>query len=223
MSRLAVRGQYGAGEIAGERVPAYRDEPGVEPGSAAETYAALKLQVDNWRWQDVPFYLRTGKRLPLKASEAVIQFHPAPHLPFPPAAVERWEPNRLILRIQPEEGILLRFQAKRPGPRMRLDPVDMLFTYRGAFRTQPPEAYETLLLDVMWGDATLFMRSDQVELAWALLMPVLQAWGAARAACPPYAAGTWGPAAADALLQRDGRRWLLPTIAEAAPDAPPGR
>jgi glucose-6-phosphate 1-dehydrogenase len=214
VAEIAVRGQYGAGEVAGERVPAYRDEPGVARGSPTETYAAVRLQVDNWRWQGVPFYLRTGKRLPIKASEVVIQFLPAPHLPFPSSAVERWEANRLILRIQPEEGILLRFQAKRPGPLMRLDPVDMLFSYQQAFRAQPPEAYETLLLDTMWGDGTLFMRGDQVEAAWSVVMPILERWEAEPPSdFPNYAAGTWGPVAAQGLLERDGRGWMIPTVA----------
>jgi len=211
----AVRGQYGPGDVDGAHVPGYRQEPGVAPASTTETFAALRLFVDNWRWQDVPFYLRTGKRLPVMTSEVTIQFLPAPHLPFPPETVERWNANRLIIRIQPEEGILLRFQAKKPGPIMRLDPVDMLFSYARAFKTASPEAYETLLLDVMWGDATLFMRSDQVEAAWSVVMPVLDAWQAeAPADFPNYAAGSWGPEAADALIGRDGRRWMLPTVAE---------
>ena len=213
--RVAVRGQYGAGEIQGEPVPAYGAEPDVAPTSSTETFAALRLFVDNWRWQDVPFYLRTGKRLPVKATEASIEFRPAPHQAFPAAAVDHWQPNRLILRIQPEEGILTRFQAKRPGPVMHLEAVDMLFTYQQAFRAPTPEAYETLLLDVMRGDATLFMRDDQVEAAWSVVAPILDAWQATSPHnVPNYAAGTWGPEAADALLARDGRTWRLPTILE---------
>ncbi len=215
VSAVAVRGQYGAGAIGTERVPAYREEPSVPADSATETFAALRLQVDNWRWQDIPFYVRTGKRLPAKASEVTIQFLPAPHLPFPPGTVEHWQPNRLIIRIQPEEGIVLRFQAKKPGPVMHLDPVDMVFSYAQAFGAEASEAYETLLLDVILGDATLFMRSDQVEAAWTVVMPVLDAWQAeAPGDFPNYAAGSWGPPAADALLARDGRRWMLPTVLE---------
>ncbi len=219
VARVAVRGQYRAGEVDGQRVPAYRSEPGVAKDSTAETFAAVQLFVDNWRWQDVPFYLRTGKRLPAKVSEISVQFRPVPHQAFPPKAVEHWQPNRLIVRIQPEEGILLRFQAKRPGPIMHLDPVDMLFSYGRTFRAPAPEAYETLLLDVMRGDATLFMRDDQVEAAWEVVMPILDAWRDALAPeFPNYPAGSWGPQAADALLARDGRRWLLPTALERPAD-----
>jgi glucose-6-phosphate 1-dehydrogenase len=220
VAQVAVRGQYGSGEIDGQPVPAYRSEPGVATDSATETFAAVQLFVDNWRWQDVPFYVRTGKRLPAKVSEISIQFRPVPHQAFPPKAVEYWQPNRLIVRIQPDEGILLRFQAKYPGPIMRLDSVDMLFAYGQTFRASSPDAYETLLWDVMRGDATLFMRDDQVEAAWEIVMPILEAWqGIPASEFPNYAAGSWGPAAADALLARDGRRWMLPTVLEAKRDA----
>src|SRR5262249_21170191 len=161
----AVRGQYGPGWFEGASVPGYRKEPDVATSSTTETYAAVKLWVDNWRWQDIPFYLRTGKRLAGRVSEAVIHFRPVPHRSFPPSATEHWQPNRLVLRIQPDEGILLLFQAKQPGLSLRLQPVDMRFTYREAFNTEGPEAYETLLLDFMRGDATLFMRPHQVETA----------------------------------------------------------
>lgn len=210
--QFAVRGQYGAGEMDGKPVPAYREEPDVSPVSATETYAALKLFVDNWRWQDVPFYLRTGKRLPSRVSEAFIEFRPVPHRSFPADAAKEWAPNRLSIRIQPNEGILLRIQAKQPGQVMRLRPIEMHFTYQEAFAEQAPEAYETLLLDTMLGDATLFMRADQVEAAWAAVTPLLEFWGAIRPAdFPNYAAGAWGPEAADKLLARDGNRWLEPT------------
>jgi glucose-6-phosphate 1-dehydrogenase len=219
-AHVAVRAQYGSGEIDGQPVPAYRSESGVAKDSATETFAAVQLFVDNWRWQDVPFYLRTGKRLPAKVSEISIQFRPVPHQAFPPQAVVHWQPNRLIVRIQPEEGILLRFQAKNPGPILHLDPVDMLFAYGQTFRTSSPDAYETLLWDVMRGDATLFMRDDQVEAAWEIVMPILEAWqGTPAPEFPNYAAGSWGPHAADALLARDGRRWMLPTVLEAKSDA----
>jgi glucose-6-phosphate 1-dehydrogenase len=216
VAHVAVRGQYGNGESDGQRVPAYRSEPGVAKDSSTETFAAVQLFLDNWRWQGVPCYLRTGKRLPAKVSEISIQFRPVPHQAFPPRAVEHWQPNRLIVRIQPDEGILVRFQAKYPGPIMRLDPVDMLFSYGQTFRASSPDAYETLLWDVMRGDATLFMRDDQVEAAWEVVTPILDAWqGIPAAEFPNYAAGSWGPSAADALLARDGRRWMLPTVLEA--------
>jgi glucose-6-phosphate 1-dehydrogenase len=206
---FAVRGQYGAGWLEGERVAGYRDEPGVNPESSTETFAALKLFVDNWRWQDVPFYLRTGKRLPTKVSEALIQFRPVPHQSFPSSAVLGWRANRLLIRIQPEESIMLRFQAKQPGPTMRLDPVEMRFCYSEAFKATPPEAYETLLLDVILGDATLFMRADQVEAAWSVVMPVLEAWEAvAGVDMPNYQGGSCGPEAAEALIAQDGRSWM---------------
>jgi len=216
VGEVAVRGQYGPGVTAAGPVPGYREEPDVAPDSTTETFAAVKFFVDNWRWEHIPFYLRTGKRLPAKASEISIQFHPAPHQMFPPSAMEHWQPNRLAIRVQPSEGILLRFQAKHPGPIMHLDPVDMLFSYAGAFRVPSlPEAYETLLLDVIRGDATLFMRDDQVDAAWSVVMPILDAWTAERPTdFPNYAAGTWGPEAADQLLARDGRRWMLPTTLE---------
>jgi glucose-6-phosphate 1-dehydrogenase len=209
---FAVRGQYDAGWIDGTWVPAYRSEPGVAPDSQTETFAALKLFIDNWRWQDIPFYLRTGKRLPARVSEVVIQLRPAPHQLFPPSAVGDWQPNRLAINIQPVEGILIRFQAKQPGLRLRLGPEDMIFTYKQAFETPSPDAYETLLLDVIRGDATQFMRSDQVELAWSVVMPILEAWAATPADFPNYGAGTWGPEAAEMLLARDARRWLLPSF-----------
>ena len=219
---FAVRGQYGRGWVEGERAAAYREEPGVSADSLTETFAAVKLFVDNWRWQDVPFYLRTGKRLPARSSEAVIQFRPVPHRSFPGSAAIDWQANRLVMRIQPREGISLRFQAKHPGPELRLSPVDMSFGYQEAFNASPPEAYETLLLDVMRGDATLFMRADQVESAWAVVTPFLEAWTAAEPVdMPTYAAGTWGPEAAVSLIARDGRNWLQPSASDDPPEAQP--
>ncbi|HEV2439959.1 MAG TPA: glucose-6-phosphate dehydrogenase [bacterium] len=214
VAAAAVRGQYGPGTIDGAPAPGYREEAGIAPNSTTETFAALRLFVDNWRWQGVPFYLRTGKRLPLKATEVVIQFQPAPHLPFPPATVAHRRPNQLFVRIQPKEGVLLRFQAKRPGPIMHLDTADMEFDYCRAFGGEPPEAYETLLLDVMWGDATLFMRADQIDASWSVVQPVLDAWRSAAGGVPVYPAGTWGPEVAGALPRRDGRAWQFPGIAE---------
>jgi glucose-6-phosphate 1-dehydrogenase len=210
--QFAVRGQYGAGWSQGEHMPAYRDAPDVAPHSATETFAAVKFSVDNWRWQDVPFYLRTGKCLPVRASEVCIQFRPVPHQSFPPGTIGQWLPNRLIIHIQPDEGILLRFLAKQPGPEMHLSPVDMHFGYRDAFQAASPEAYETLLLDVIRGDATLFMRADQAEVAWSAVMPILESWcSTSPQDFPDYAAGTWGPEAAEVLIAQDGRSWLQPT------------
>ncbi len=209
--QCAVRGQYGMGWIQGQRVQEYRREPGVSVGSFTETFAALKLFVDNWRWQDVPFYLRTGKRLPFKSSEVVIVFRPVPHRSFPASAVPEWKPNELLIRIQPREGILLSFQAKQPGPTMSLGSVNMNFNYKDTFKAEPPEAYETLLWDILRGDATQFMRADQVEAAWSIVTPILQVWEAvAPVDFPNYYAGSWGPEAASILLARDGRSWVLP-------------
>jgi len=209
LPRVVVRGQYGPGTIDGQRVPGYREEQGVDPRSATETFAALKLYVDNWRWQDVPFYLRTGKHLPGQASEIVIQFRPVPHMAFPPEVIGEIEPNRLYLQIQPEQGIVEAFQAKYPGPTMRLATVETRFSY-SEFNEPAPEAYETLLLDVMRGDATLFMRGDQVEEAWKIVMPILDYWVQQGSSIGTYPAGTWGPEAASQLIARDGRLWVEP-------------
>lgn len=218
VQEFAARGQYGAGWIEGKRVPAYREEEGVDPQSNTETFAALKLFIDNWRWQGVPFYLRTGKRLPARASEVSIIFRPAPHQPFPRSASLNWKFNRLAVRIQPEEGIVLRFLAKEPGQLYRLRPAEMRFTYRESFGPlQIPEAYETLLLDVIHGDPTLFMRADQVEAAWEVVMPVLEVWSEVPPPdFPNYPAGGWGPEEAETLIARDGRSWLTPTVLEEA-------
>jgi glucose-6-phosphate 1-dehydrogenase len=211
----AVRGQYGAGWIRGNRVEAYRDEPDVADDSQRETFTAVKFFVDNWRWQDVPFYLRTGKRMPRKVSEVIIQFKPVPHQSFPNSAVVDWQPNRLLIRIQPQEGILLRFQVKQPGPNMRMSTQEMRFCYQEAFDRLPPEAYETLLLDIFQGDATLFMRADQVEAAWKIVMPILEAWESTPPVnFPNYEAGTWGPEAAEGLIAKDGRSWLSSRFSE---------
>ena len=201
----------------GDRVSAYRDEPHVDPDSNTETFAALQLFVDNWRWQGVPFYLRTGKRMPSRVSEVSIHFRPVPHQAFPNSAISEMQPNALVIQIQPNEGIRLSFQAKRPGLRMHLSPVDMRFTYREAFDESPPSAYEALLLDVMEGDATQFMRADQIELAWSIITPVLDAWAHTEPMdFPNYQAGTWGTQAATVLIAQDGRSWMTP--AEARPD-----
>jgi glucose-6-phosphate 1-dehydrogenase len=208
IEQFAVRGQYGRGKLHGKSVRAYRQEDDVSPHSTTETFAALKLFVDNWRWQGVPFYLRTGKRLPRQLSEVIIQFRTVPHRSFPAESSRDWHPSRLVLSIQPEEGIVMSFQAKYPGPKMLLRPVEMRFTYQEGFAIPTPDAYETLLWDVMNNDATLFMRADQIEAAWQVLMPVLEAWAdSTPRGFPNYAAGTWGPKAADDLLARAGHAW----------------
>lgn len=220
LSRWAVRGQYGPGWVEGEQVLGYRQESRVNPNSSTETFAAMKLMLDNWRWQDVPFYLRTGKRMPTRASQISIEFRPIPHLAFPPSAVDHWRPNRLMLNIQPKEGIVLRLQAKQPGTSMRLREVDMDFYYADSFSVDPPEAYETLLYDVICGDGTLFMRADQTLQAWRIVQPILEAWESVPSAdFPNYPAGTWGPEAAEALIARDGRAWHpLPVDTERKPE-----
>ncbi len=217
--RYAVRGQYGPGWIEGQHVAGYRIEENVNEDSHTETYAAIKFFVDNWRWQGVPFYLRTGKRLAARISEISIQFRPVPHKTFPPQAQMDWRPNRLLLAIQPEEGIFLRFEVKQPGPTFHLSPVMMQFFYRDAFKVTPPEAYETLLLDIMEGDATLFLRGDQAEAAWSVIMPVLDVWNSVRPSdFPNYQAGSWGPEEAEIIIAQDGRSWISPTSLHARED-----
>jgi glucose-6-phosphate 1-dehydrogenase len=213
VGELAVRGQYGPGTSLGAEMPGYRQEDGVAPDSLTETFAALRLFVDNWRWQGVPFYLRTGKRLHRQISEVAVQFRAVPHQPFPAGASPGWQPSRIVMSIQPEEGIILGFQAKYPGPAMQLRPVDMRFNYRESFAVSSPDAYETLLWDIMKNDATLFMRADQVEAAWRVLMPVFEVWkDTPPAEFPNYAAGSWGPEAAQALLIQQGHRWDVPVM-----------
>jgi glucose-6-phosphate 1-dehydrogenase len=202
-----VRGQYGRGFVEGLEVPAYRDEEGVDPDSDTETYVAAKLYVDNWRWADTPFYVRTGKRLPRRETTIAIQFQRAPHPPFRELAGEDLRPNVLLLHIQPNEGVSLEIGAKVPGHGMAIRTVNMDFLYGGAFRTALPEAYERLILDAMLGDATLFTRSDEIEEQWSLVDTIVAAWRRGRPAFPNYAAGTWGPSAANELLERDGRSW----------------
>lgn len=210
VQRMSVRGQYGEGWIDGKKVKSYRQEKNVVPESSTETFAALKLHIDNWRWQDVPFYLRTGKRMGENTSSIMIQFRPIPHQAFPSDALENWQQNRLIIGIQPQMGITLRFQAKRPGLKMLINGVDMVFNYADVYSGVPPEAYETLLLDVMEGDATLFMRADQVEAAWKVIEPVIESWeNNPSLNFPNYAANTWGPELAEALIARDGYHWFV--------------
>ena len=202
-----VRGQYGRGFVEGLEVPAYRDEEGIAPDSTTDTYVAAKLFVDNWRWADTPFYVRTGKRLPRRETTVAIQFQRAPHPPFRELAGEDLRPNVLLLHIQPNEGVSLEIGAKVPGHGMAIRTVNMDFLYGGAFRTGLPQAYERLILDAMLGDATLFTRSDEIEEQWSLVDTIVAGWRRGRPAFPNYAAGTWGPATANELLERDGRRW----------------
>jgi glucose-6-phosphate 1-dehydrogenase len=203
-----VRAQYEAGWVNGGEVPGYRKEEGVAPNSTTETYVALRLQLDSWRWAGVPFYIRTGKRLPKRTTEIAIQFRRPPLHIFKKISPTAVASNLLIVNVQPDEGISLRFEAKLPGSRMQFAPVMMNFRYGSAFGRPVPEAYETLLLDAMLGDPTLFARHDFVETSWALITPVHEAWVASRAATiPTYEAGEWGPPEADALIAADGRRW----------------
>ncbi|MHB1083999.1 MAG: glucose-6-phosphate dehydrogenase [Thiobacillus sp.] len=212
---FAARGQYAVGWIQGDKLPAYRDEPDVDAHSNTETFAALKLFVDNWRWQDVPFYLRTGKRMTADVSEISIRFRDVPHRAFPATAGLNAQPTRLVIQLNPEQGIVLKFMAKEPGSELRLRPVDMRFSYKEAFQVETPAAYETLLWDVMVGDATLFMRADQVEAAWKLVMPILDVWATNPAVdFPNYSAGSWGPESADLLVAHDGNDWLTPTLTQ---------
>lgn len=215
VSDFAARGQYDEGWIHGEHMTSYRDEPDVNRLSNTETYVALKLYVDNWRWQDVPFYLRTGKRMAAAVSEISIRFRDVPHRAFPASAGLNRQPVRLVIQIQPEQGIVFKFMAKEPGSELRLRPVDMRFSYKEAFQVDSPSAYETLLWDVMIGDATLFMRADQVEAAWEFLTPILEVWADNPAPdFPNYAAGSWGPETAESLIARDGNNWLAPTLSK---------
>ena len=204
----AVRGQYSEGWMEGKKVPGYRQEKDVSPTSNTETFVALKLFVDNWRWQDVPFYIRTGKRLHASASTISFQFRDVPHSVFPDSAKNNLQQNRLVISIQPEMSISLHVQAKRPGLDMALNTVEMVFNYEGGNTDKGPEAYETLLLEIMLGDQTLFMRADQVEAAWELLMPVLNAWQSQSINFPNYSAYSWGPELAEALIARDGFHWF---------------
>jgi glucose-6-phosphate 1-dehydrogenase len=209
----AARGQYAGGWIDSVKTVAYREEPGIAARSNAETYAAVKLFVDNWRWQGVPFYLRTGKRMAAEVSEVSIRFRDVPHRAFPNNAGLDTQPVRLVIQMNPEEGIVLKFMAKEPSAHWRLRPVNMRFSYHEAFQTPSPAAYETLIRDIILGDATLFMRADQVEAAWKLLQPILEVWEENPAPdFPNYAAGTWGPEDAEALIARDGRNWMTPTL-----------
>ncbi|HEU0023203.1 MAG TPA: glucose-6-phosphate dehydrogenase [Thermoleophilaceae bacterium] len=203
---MAVRAQYSAGMAEGKEVPDYLEEQGVPPDSATESYAALRLEVDNWRWAGVPIYLRTGKRLARKITEIAVTLKPVPHLAFEQQGSVGVQPNQLIMTMQPNEGVSLSLGAKIPGSRMRIRPVNMEFLYGTAFMSQSPEAYERLIMDAMRGDATLFTRVDEVEAQWRIIDPILQAWGAIPGPLPQYPAGSSGPAEANEILE-DGHRW----------------
>jgi glucose-6-phosphate 1-dehydrogenase len=201
-----VRGQYADGPLGA----AYRDEPRVAPDSITETFVAIKLEVDNWRWAGVPFYLRHGKRLPKRATEVAIQFRPAPETLFKHVGIDAPEPNLLTLRIQPNDGIALRFGAKVPGPGMHVQPVNMDFGFSETFGGTPADGYERLILDAIQGNPSLFTRRDEVEEQWKLVGSVLDGWGEQRtSSLPAYPAGTWGPPEGHELIERDGRRWVL--------------
>jgi glucose-6-phosphate 1-dehydrogenase len=206
INEFAVRGQYGPGTVLGDTVPGYRQEPGVDPNSSTETFASLKLDFDNWRWAGVPFYLRSGKRLQKHITEIAIQFKDVPHRLFTDADAPL-QPNVLVIRIQPNEGITLRFGAKLPGQAMRIRSVNMDFRYGSSFGVKPPEAYERLLLDCMLGDSTLYARRDMVERGWEIVSPIIEAWQQPATDFPNYEAGSWGPQAAFELIERDGRKW----------------
>jgi len=208
VAQSVVRGQYAPGSLNGTRMAGYREEPGVNPNSRTETFVAMRVLIDNWRWAGVPFYLRTGKRLAKRSTEIMIQFRCAPHIVFRERQIE---PNRLILNIQPDEGISVSFSAKKPGTEMNIGNVNMNFSYREGFGGTSRSAYATLLNDCLRGDATLFDRGDSVEAAWSLVEPILDVWSAAKTATVPfYPAGTWGPRESDQMLERDGRQWYNP-------------
>jgi glucose-6-phosphate 1-dehydrogenase len=211
VAAAAVRGQYGPGIVDGKLAPGYRQEPGVASNSPTPTYAAMRLFIDNWRWEGVPFYLRSGKRLANRVTEIAIEFKRPPMLLFKAYALENINPNVLVLRIQPDEGVSLTFQVKPPGHDMIIRPLSLDFKYEQAFGSSPPEAYETLLEDCIEGDSTLFTRHDWVELAWALTDPIIQVWDLSKPKnFPNYASGTWGPKEADDFIEREGRRWRRP-------------
>ena len=210
VAHATVRGQYTKGWVMGEHVNAYREEHSVSPGSLTETFAALRLFIDNWRWAGVPFYIRAGKRLPKRVTEIRVQFKRPPHLMFGRDAMKEVDPNAITLRIQPEEGISLKFGAKVPSAGLRIRSVTMDFQYVTSFLVEAPEAYERLLLDCMIGDPTLFTRADEVEAAWKLIDPIEAAWRSGRPPLGLYASGTWGPDEAAQLLRADGREWHRP-------------
>ena len=206
---VALRAQYDPGFINNRQVPGYRQEKGVKPDSTTETYAALRLEIDNWRWAGVPFFLQTGKRMPKRVSEVVIRFRRTPHMIFRRGEVSV-DPNLLVIRLQPDEGISLIVEAKEPGPDLKISPVTLDFKYHEVFGGEPPEAYERLLLDAIHGDPTLYSRGDWIEQAWRLTQPILDHWARTPGPLPQYEAGSWGPPEADAFIGRDGGKWRRP-------------
>ena len=204
---VAVRGQYTRGGTRADLMPGYREEPGVDPLSRTETYAAMRLNVDNWRWAGVPFFVRTGKRLPARITEVALEFQRPPHLPIPVDQLTELEADALLLRIQPNEGISLRFGAKVPGHSFRVRTASMDFSYDDTFREESPEAYERLLLDALLGDPTLFIRTDEVEQCWRIVDPIIEHWTNDPSPIPTYEAASWGPTDADRMIGRGGRRW----------------
>ncbi len=209
--RYSVRGQYAAGTVGGKAVPAYRAEQGVSPASVTETYVALKFQIDSWRWADVPFYVRSGKHLPKRVTEIAIQFKKTPHHLFANPSLDSLDQNNIVIRVQPDEGISLKFSSKIPGSSMRMRPVTMDFRYGSSFGGHLADAYTRLILDCMLGDPTLYARGDSVEIGWQLITPIHQGWVSNKESkVYNYPAGTWGPKEADEMLARDGKRWRLP-------------
>ena len=211
LDQWAVRGQFGQGWVQGEYIKGYREEEDTDPRSNRETFAALKLHIDNWRWEGVPFYLRSGKSMAKKVTEIAIQFKRVPHLLFGLMPADTVNPNAIVIRVQPNEGFSLQFRVKSPGQTIRVQPVSMNFDYESLFNGEAPPAYETLLLDIMRGDRTLFAHSEWIEYAWGLITPIIDAWESSPASnFPNYEAGSWGPPEADALIARDGRSWRRP-------------
>jgi glucose-6-phosphate 1-dehydrogenase len=213
LTQNVVRGQYRAGHVNGVAVPAYRKEPGADPESKTETFVAVRAEIDTWRWAGVPFYLRTGKRMADQLAEIVVRFKPVPHSIFAQSSGS-FQPNSLVIRLQPDEGLHLNLMAKTPGDSMRLKPVDLELDFRETFKTPRMDAYERLLLDVLRGQLTLFMRSDELEAAWEWVEPILNHWEQEESTPIPYTAGTWGPAAASALIGRDGLQWREEALPE---------
>ncbi len=218
VDQFAIRGQYAAGEAAGERTPGYRKEKDVPADSRTETFAAMKLFIDNWRWSGMPFYLRTGKYLPQKLSEVTVRFRSPPLTLFQKQCESPVYPNDLVIRVQPEEGISWRLNGKVPGGALNIKSVALDFLYKTAFKAEPPEAYERLIFDAMTGDQTLFIRGDEAEAAWAVIDPIEKGWAKSKNGPEEYAPGTWGPKKAMDLIELDGRRWMPSANGDGEPE-----